>query len=54
MNKVEDNVDKISRHNNKITTTTERFKNKKGLRKLQDNKKHNNIHIKGMPEGEED
>ena len=29
-------------------------KNEEGLRKMQDNMKHNNIHIVGIPEGEEE
>ena len=29
-------------------------KNEEGLREMQDNMKHNNIHIKGIPEGEEE
>ena len=29
-------------------------KNEEGLREMQDNMKHNNIHIIGIPEGEEE
>ena len=29
-------------------------KNEEGLRELQDNMKHNNVHIRGIPEEEED
>ena len=50
ISKLEDKVEK----NTKIEQEKEKRlrKNEEGLRELQDNMKHNNIHIIGIPEGE--
>ena len=45
---------KIPRQGNKIKQNKRLKMNEKGLRKLQDNMKQNNIHIIGRPEGEEE
>ena len=49
MSKLED---KVNKHLVRATTWKRLRKNKDSLRELQDNMKHNNIHITGIPEGE--
>ena len=47
--------DKVERNSQKEQEKEKRLKkNKEGLRKLQDNMKHINIHIVGISEGEEE
>ena len=54
--------DQISEMEDKVETNTQKEQekeerlrmNKEGLREMQDNMKHNNIHIIGIPEGEEE
>ena len=52
ISKLEDNVEKNTQ--NKQEKEKRLRKNEEGLKEMQDNMKHNNIHIIGIPEGEED
>ena len=55
-------IDWVSELDNKVEKNTQNEqekekrprKNEEGLREMQDNMKHNNIHIIGIPEGEEE
>ena len=47
--------DKVEKNTQKDQEKEKRLrKNEEGLREMQDNMKHNNIHIIGIPEGEEE
>ena len=47
--------DKVEKNTQKKQEKEKRLReNEEGLRKMQDNMKHNNIHIIGIPEGEEE
>ena len=47
--------DKVGKNTQNEQEKEKRFKkNEEGLREMQDNMKHNNIHIVGIPEGEEE
>ena len=47
--------DKVEKNTQKEQEKEKRLrKNEEGLREMQDNMKHNNIHIIGIPEGEEE
>ena len=59
LDKAEDQVskleDKVEKNTQKEQEKEKRLrKNKEGLREMQDNMKRNNIHIIGIPEGEEE
>ena len=59
LNKAEDGIskleDKVEKHTQKEQEKEQRLrKNEEGLREMQDNMKCNNIHMIGIPEGEEE
>ena len=52
---ISEQEDKVEKNTQKEQEKEKRLrKNKEGLREMQDNMKHNNIHITEIPEGEEE
>ena len=52
---ISEQEDKVEKSTQKEQEKEKRLrKNEEGLREMQDNMKHNNIHIIGIPEGEEE